>query len=228
MGKREVLWSAGFYLAGGTGLALQLGHRISEDLDFFSERDFDPEATAHKIAGILPVQVQSVSEGTLHLICNKTRVSLLHYPYKVVFPFLCFEGCPVADYRDIAAMKLFAVGQRGFRKDFVDLYFSLCKSLSLDELKQIIDRKCVNVRYNWVHLVRSLGYFADAEKDPMPELVTPHGPRKMTLEEWEEVKRFFLGLQEKALSEMRHHGVCPKGVEASKRPEGKKSRRKKL
>ncbi|ACX51962.1 hypothetical protein Adeg_0820 [Ammonifex degensii KC4] len=198
-----VLGSAGFYLAGGTGLALQLGHRRSEDLDFFSEHGFDPGAVIRRIAGVLPAQVRSVSEGTVHLVCGGTRVSLLHYPYRVVFPFLRFEGCPVADYRDIAAMKLIAVGQRGLKKDFVDLYFCLRRSLSLEALREIVDRKCTGVRYSWVHLVRSLGYFADAEGDPMPELAGPHGFREMTWEEWDDIKRFFLRLQREALLRIR-------------------------
>ncbi|MEW5762502.1 MAG: nucleotidyl transferase AbiEii/AbiGii toxin family protein [Bacillota bacterium] len=208
VGAAEDFRSLGFYLAGGTGLALQLGHRVSNDLDFFSQRTFDPELVLRTLARILPARVLEASPGTLHLIGNENvKVSLLFYPYKVVFPFVHFKNYPLADYRDIAAMKLIALGQRGTKRDFLDLFFLLRGKMTLRELKEIVEQKYTTIRYNWPHLVRSLGYFADAEEDPMPVLIAAGVKREMTQEEWREVKRFFLNLQREALLEMRQGGL---------------------
>lgn|GEM_PF-3382194 len=114
-----------------------------------------------------------------------------------------FKNYPLADYRDIAAMKLIALGQRGTKRDFLDLFFLLRGKMSLRELKEVLARKYTTIRYNWPHLVRSLGYFAEAEADPMPVLMVAGLTREMTQEEWQEVKRFFVNLQKEALLEMR-------------------------
>lgn len=202
LGEIESFKSAGFYLAGGTGLALQFGHRLSEDLDFFTEQSFD-SFIINKIADVLPVQIQHISEGTVYFLSDGVKISLFFYPYKVVFPFLMFENCRVADYRDIAAMKLIAIGQRGAKKDFIDLYFYFLKHPEINELREIIEQKYFKVRYSWIHLVKSLSYFDDAENDPMPVLVTENGFKKMTSKQWKEVKKFFLKLQSKILTDFK-------------------------
>lgn len=97
----------------------------------------------------------------------------------------------LADYRDIAAMKLIALGQRGTKRDFLDLFFLLRRKMTLRELKEIVEQKYTTICYNWPHLVRSLGYFADAEEDPMLVLIAAGVKREMTQEEWREVKRYF-------------------------------------
>jgi len=117
--------------------------------------------------------------------------------------FYLAGGTGLALQLDIAAMKLIALGRRGTKRDFLDLFFLLRGKMSLRELKGIVERKYTAIRYNWPHLVRSLGYFADAEEDPMPVLVVAGVKREMTQEEWREVKRFFVNLQREALLEMR-------------------------
>lgn len=192
----------GFYLAGGTGLALQIGHRISEDLDFFTERPFQPQKLADRLAGNTEAKIVGMATGTLHaLLQDKVRVSFLQYPYKLLFPPKEFWGCPVADCRDIGAAKIIAVGQRGARKDFVDLYY-LAKAVPWAELKDAVDRKYVDARYSWVHLARGLGYFEEAEQDPMPVMLTSGRPKKLTATEWEAIKGFFRQLQKELLLEV--------------------------
>ncbi|HHY80417.1 MAG TPA: nucleotidyl transferase AbiEii/AbiGii toxin family protein [Thermoanaerobacter sp.] len=199
-----------FYLAGGTGLALQLGHRLSEDLDFFTNQKFDTESMIHKIANIMSVKVTYISEDTVHLLCNSTKVSLFYYPYNLVFPLLTFEGCFVADYRDIAAMKLIALGQRGAKKDFVDLYFYFLKNPDLNSIKKVIEKKYANINYNWLHLLRSMGYFEDAERDSMPVLITGQGYKTMTAKEWENVKSSFVQLQNTGILELQKENLSTK------------------
>lgn len=199
LGELEDFKNLEFYLAGDTGLALQLGHKLSEDLDFFTKQIFNPELLVQRITNVIPSQVIYISGDTVHLLCNGTKISLFYYPYNLLFPPLVFEDCFVADYRDIAAMKLIALGQRGTKKDFVDLYFYFIRNPDLNDIKKMIEQKYVNVNYSWPHLLRSLGYFEDAEGDSMPVLITEQGYRTMDTKEWENIKRFFIQLQKENL-----------------------------
>lgn len=203
----KVLRAKNFYLAGGTGLALQLGHRISDDLDFFTEDSFELQELLLILGETGEYTVSGTAPGTLHLVFDEvTKASFLFYPYRLLFPVLNFEGCTVADYRDIAAMKIIALSQRGSKKDFVDLYFLLQGKVSIGQLKQFVQQKFAGVKYSWPHLVKSLGYFADAEEDPPPLLVSDGKVRELTSQVWGQVKEFLLGVQESALRRIQVEG----------------------
>ena len=80
-------------------------------------------------------------------------------------------------------MKVEAIGQRGTRRDFIDLYF-ICRSrMALTEALEWHRRKFVGLNVNVVHLIKALAYFEDAEADPMPEML-----RQVA---WPDVRRFF-------------------------------------
>jgi hypothetical protein len=170
-----------FYLAGGTGLALRLGHRRSVDFDFFSEDTFDEEALLAVLREQSP-KVLSRAPSTLHLLLLEIKVSFIAYPYPLLFPTDRFSGVEVADARDIACMKLSAVASRGTRRDFVDLYVA-ANECSLRELLSLFVRKYAGVEYSRLHLLKSLTYFDDAEADPPLDMLTEIS--------WDEVKDFF-------------------------------------
>ncbi|MEK7161153.1 MAG: nucleotidyl transferase AbiEii/AbiGii toxin family protein, partial [Patescibacteria group bacterium] len=96
-----------------------------------------------------------------------------------------FENAKLADERDIAAMKIDAVSSRGSKKDFVDLYF-LLEKYSLPELIDFFEKKYSNIKFNKLHILKSLTYFEDAEKEPMPEMLKQANwdsiKKKITLE----------------------------------------------
>lgn len=169
-----------FYLAGGTGLALHLGHRRSVDLDFFNQRAFGVSTV---IAGVRRVGRFTLDErdaGTLHGRLNDTRVTFLHYPYPLLFRPRVFHGVRIADPRDIGCMKLDAIATRSTKKDFIDL-FVLLRTISLPNLLRFFERKYRSVDYNLAHVLKSLVYFTDARRDPMPEMLTPFS--------WDELER---------------------------------------
>jgi hypothetical protein len=170
-----------FYLAGGTALALQFGHRRSVDLDFFSRRDFDPEAIVSRIQRLDGFSVLAKDLQTLHTHITGTKVSFLGYDYPVLFAFEEFLGVNVADPRDIACMKVSAVAGRGTKRDFVDLYFA-AKRYGLRHLLDLFGQKFAQANYSAVHLMKSLTYFEEAEKDPMPDMLTATS--------WQEMKIF--------------------------------------
>lgn len=173
-----------FYLAGGTGLALQLGHRRSIDLDFFTTSEFSEEQLIIRIQKLGGFSVTARAAGTLHTHIRGVKVTFLRYEYPVLFPFQRFDGVAVADVRDIGCMKVSAIAGRGTRRDFVDV-FTVCAQYPLRELLQLFEKKYRQANYSAVHLLKSLTYFDDAEKEPMPNLLAAVN--------WNEVKAFFVG-----------------------------------
>lgn len=163
-----------FYLAGGTALALELGHRISIDLDFFTYEKFSTAHIRNTLAklGSLTIasETSSVAGQTLNGILDEVQVSFFIYPYQNVYPTIEYAGVRLADERDIAAMKLEAIASRGSKKDFVDLYV-LMEKYSLSQLITFFEKRYSNVEYNKLHLLKSLSYFADAEESGDPVML---------------------------------------------------------
>lgn len=110
-----------FYLAGGTGLALRLGHRLSVDLDFFTPGRFDEEDVIQQVETVPDFALVEREPHPVHATIRGIKVSLLGYPYPLLFPCERFLDTPVADPRDIACMKITAIASRGTKRDFVDL-----------------------------------------------------------------------------------------------------------
>ena len=177
--------TVGWALAGGTGLALQLGHRVSEDLDFFRAGPFASEDLAAGLARVGRVDVLSRSAGTLHAVLKGMRVSFLAAEAPLLFPGTPYRGLVVADPRDIAVMKVVAIGGRGSRRDFVDLFFYLRSGSSLEAVFEMIHRRFASIDFNEYHLMRSLTFFEDAETEPMPRML-----RRVA---WVEVKKTIVG-----------------------------------
>ncbi len=171
----------GWTLAGGTGLALQLGHRRSVDLDFFRTETLDSEMLIGHLSRLGSIAVQSRAAGTLHVMLNGIRLSFLEAQAPFLFSGTPYRGLLIADPRDIAIMKVVAIGGRGSRKDFVDLYFFLRSGGAVDSLMTLLRRRFANIDYNEYHLLKSLVFFDDAEAEPMPRML-----RRVS---WSEVKK---------------------------------------
>jgi len=181
LGKSGVLKDA--YLGGGTAAALQLGHRISIDLDFFTSKRFDANKKAKALKELGNFSIEQISWGTLQGYFKKVRFSLFVYEYPVLFHFKIFHNIRVLDIRDIGAMKIAAISDRGVKRDFIDLYFICKEGIPLSYLLKLYDRKYKKLKINLVHIQKSLVYFDDAEKDEMPRMI-----RKVS---WEDIKKFF-------------------------------------
>jgi len=166
---RETQVLENFYLAGGTALSLILGHRKSIDLDFFSSSFPKFEILVAKLKTLNP-KVINQDKGTLDLYIDDVKVSFLEYKYPLIGDFLEFDQVKVASLEDIACMKLSAISSRGSKKDFIDLYFILQK-FSLGELLDLFEKKFKGVNYQMSHILKSLVYFEEAEKQPDPEFL---------------------------------------------------------
>lgn len=161
-----------FYLAGGTALALLLGHRISVDLDFFSWDTFSISLLVEQLNTLGNLKIEDQSETTFNGSLDGVKISFFYYPYPLLYPKKEYNGVFLADERDIGAMKIQAISGRGSKKDFVDL-FVLLKKYSLRELLDFFHKKYEKFNYNQLHTLKSLSYFYDADTNPEPVYIHP-------------------------------------------------------
>lgn len=187
-----------YYLAGGTGLALHLGHQFSVDLDFFSPSaeavDPNERAILRTILDEPSLAITFDKEMTFVATWRGVGISFLRLAlYPLVQPPLLLKNIPVASVSEIGAMKLAAIIGRGTRKDLVDLFFIL-QQVSIDDLFQVAAIKYTRVRSFAASATRALAYFEDAERLPMPRMVdrTP----------WSKMKKF---LEDQAMEAGRNH-----------------------
>ncbi len=173
-----------FYLAGGTGLALQLGHRKSHDLDFFSNKPFNTDAV---LSNISADKILFTSLGTVHCEVRGIRVSLLYYEVPLLYPSLSWQGIRVADLRDIAAEKIKTLSQRGSKRDFIDLYAVIKARHSISDVCEFFKRRFGQSDINYYHVMKSLVFFEDAEQEPWPPIL--HDAEKW---DWDNIKSFFV------------------------------------
>jgi len=171
------------YLAGGSGLALYLDHRISVDFDFFTSESFDQESLAKDLSKVGKFSVTSISPDTLLGIFNDTKFSIFRYQYPLVFETSECLGIKVANIKDIGAMKIAAIMGRGTKKDYIDLYFLSKEGTSLDDCLKYYDEKYGALASNIYSIVTSLTYFNEAEGTEMPKMIKDIS--------WEDVKKFF-------------------------------------
>ena len=173
------------YLAGGTAAALQLGHRISVDFDFFSSQQFEPRLFVEQIRKFGEFKEIQADKGTVLGTLEGIKFSLFVYPYPLLQAPQKYLLVDIASIEDIAAMKIEAIASRGVKRDFIDLYY-ICKSgYRISKLLDFYDKKYEKLESKFVHIQKSLIYFDDAEADPMPKMLIKIN--------WEEVKSYFRG-----------------------------------
>lgn len=165
----------GYYLAGGTAIALHLGHRRSEDFDWFVPAPGPPSHVIVSAIGEagLHLDVDDLSPGTLLGRIQGVKMSFFEYPYPLIEPTLDWTEAhaTLASLRDLGAMKLLAIAQRGSRKDFVDVYELLRSGGDLKTM--LTDFQTKFGVTETISVKRGLVYFDDAEREPMPEMLVP-------------------------------------------------------
>ena len=194
----RLLFVQRFYLAGGTGLALHLGHRFSVDLDLFSPYSdaVGPDERAVLRNSLEEPSLAITYDQDMTFVANWRGVGISFFRlslYPLVQPPLLLDGIPIASLVEIGAMKLAAIIDRGTRKDLVDLYYIL-QHIPLDDLFRVAAIKYARVRTFAISATRALAYFDDAEALPMPQMLdrTP----------WKTMRRF---LEHQAIEAGRQH-----------------------
>ena len=163
----------GFALAGGTSLALQLGHRISIDLDFLSMQKFDSNSLLEKLDSQFDIENGATGKNSAALFINYKKTSIktdfLRHRYPLLKPINRVEEIRLYSLEDIVAMKLNAIANRGAKKDFYDIY-SLLDHFSMDTMLNFFREKYSKL--NCMTVIKSLAYFDDAEFEPDPVTLT--------------------------------------------------------
>ena len=156
----------GFYLAGGTGLALQLGHRISIDFDFF---------TPQPIKGIVEELANLFNKYKINIIVNQpdqftaeigsVQTSFIQYPFPIFTDFVNWQGIKILKPNLISAMKAYALGRRATFKDYLDLYFVL--NLNIVELDDLINiaKEIYQDNFNDRLFLEQLIYLEDIQEE---------------------------------------------------------------
>lgn len=178
LGKSDILKSA--YMAGGSALALQLGHRRSVDFDFFTQEKFDTGEFISKLSKLGEFVVDQISPQTLLGTFKGTKFSLFYLSYPLISETVDFEGVKLASVQDISAMKLAAITGRGVKKDYVDLYFLTKEKFKFEQMFAFYDQKYGVFEANELMILKSLQYFDDAEESEMPMMIKDVS--------WQEVK----------------------------------------
>lgn len=152
-------------LVGGTSLALQIGHRKSIDLDLFGHFEIDNHSFTTILKLLGDVIILNQTSNIKSFLINNIKVDFVNYPYSWLESYQEVNGIRLATMTDIAAMKLAAITGRGTKKDFIDLFF-LFDYYSLTEMLLFYKKKFPDGSEFMV--IKSLTYFEDAEKDPLP------------------------------------------------------------
>lgn len=153
-----------FYLAGGTALALYLGHRDSIDFDFFTSRDFDSPALMEELRTVFQgsqIEEKMGSPNTLTLKIDEVDISFFKINEEILEPFIETEHLSLASLSDIGCMKLSALLGRSVLKDYVDLY-AICKTVL--PLNILLEK--AKIKYPTVNngaFIRALGYYGDIQ-----------------------------------------------------------------
>jgi hypothetical protein len=169
-----------FHLAGGTSLALQIGHRISVDLDLFTQNDFETNEMLEFLEDSFNFHLTYSSKNTLKGSIGEVNLDLISHKYTLINKPISIEEIRLLSIPDIAAMKLNAISGNGTRsKDFVDIYFIL-KQFSLPDIINFYKIKYSN--RNQLHVLKSLVFFDEISLFDWPNMVIE---KKLTLKQIE-------------------------------------------
>ena len=172
-------------LGGGTGLALQLGHRRSYDFDIFSQKPL-PEFLAFEIKKVFGKKLKVIKDSDTEftfITQNKVKITFFHYPFPPLFKIIRTLPVSLFHFRDIASDKVYTIGRRGTYRDYVDLFFLFKeKYLTLNELINNTEKK-FNGLFSEKLFLEQLIYLKDIEDFSVEFLREKYKP--------EEIKEFF-------------------------------------
>ena len=155
-------------LVGGTALSLQIGHRVSEDLDLFSTELIDCMRIQSLLIEKYDFTPSVIEDGTLIGFVHGVKIDIIYHPFPWLEDAIEEDGMRIASMADIAAMKLHAIINSGKRpKDFVDIAF-LSMHYSYNELKQLLLKRYP--AYDPIMADKAVIYFGDIDEDLIPSI----------------------------------------------------------
>jgi predicted nucleotidyltransferase component of viral defense system len=157
-----------FYLVGGTALSLQIGHRLSEDLDFFSQEEFKSNIV-YNIKK--PYTVTSISDNSIEISIDKTKVFFFYFAFPLYKAIIKSNNIRIAHPIDIGLMKLLCLQGRTTKKDIVDLFFIHKKVMPLEKLLDIFEKHFPKASFNSYASLSSLIDPQILAKQKMPKML---------------------------------------------------------
>ncbi|MBU0975914.1 MAG: nucleotidyl transferase AbiEii/AbiGii toxin family protein [Patescibacteria group bacterium] len=157
-----------FYLAGGTSLALQIGHRKSIDLDFFSPQEFK-SSIIHSFGQ--KYEITSLHDNSIELTSKNTRLFFFFFAFPLYKKIVVKENIRLAHPIDIGLMKLLALQGRTAKKDIIDLYFLNKYIIRLGALLKIFEKHYPKESFNSYDSLKTLLDPAVLETQPMPVML---------------------------------------------------------
>jgi len=168
--ESPIIRSQGFYLAGGTALALQIGHRQSHDFDFFSQTGGVTPIRAWLNEKFADLLIRDEDELTIHAEISGVKVSFIAgYRYPLIMPVVTADALELADVTDIALMKMLAITHRATMRDYIDLAAILRDRCSLEHLI-VKSKEKFGTAFNPMLPLRAMVHFDDLDKE-MPVML---------------------------------------------------------
>ncbi|GAB4414489.1 MAG: nucleotidyl transferase AbiEii/AbiGii toxin family protein [Thermodesulfovibrionales bacterium] len=158
------LFKNDFYMAGGTAIALHIGHRRSIDFDLFTDKSLDSLKIIRiiKKAGyVVEATLEEVAEE-LTIVVDGVKITFLEYPFKMKHEVNFDDIITMPDLLTLSAMKAYSLGRRSKWKDYVDLYFILRDHFSIKEISNRA-REIFGAVFNERLFREQLCYFEDID-----------------------------------------------------------------
>jgi hypothetical protein len=173
-----------FYIGNGAGLAIQIGHRKINEINFYTTENKYSNYLKNALLKFKSTKVIYEDSKNISFFFENNLVHFSEHPYPLLSPVQDTEwnfGC--LDIKDIACMCLFNIVSRGFITDFIDLYIIIIKKYSLDQIISYFDEKYQSISYENQLILKSLVYFDEAEIQPRPEMLVDMN--------WGKIKNYF-------------------------------------
>ena len=165
-----------FFMVGGTALSLQIGHRISIDIDLFIQKEFDSLDLKRYMEEVYGMTDAKAIKNGLFGFVNDIKIDLIAHQYPLIQSLQEVEEIRMASLQDIGAMKLHAIVQNGSRyKDFIDMYFLLehepLQVFTNAYEKKYFPESSINVAKNGLVYFDDIDYTVPIKliKEPLPK-----------------------------------------------------------
>ena len=170
-----------FYLVGGTALALQIGHRVSVDLDLFTTRDL-PNNLYLRIKRVFKnFKINRIvnNENQLSVIVGKVKIDFVSHKFPFILKPIIYKGIKITKPAEIALMKAFTLSFRGTNKDYIDLYFLIRdKYITLEKINELCNKKYGD-EFNFNLFMQQLIDLQDLKIEPLTFLKEKITERQM-------------------------------------------------
>ena len=165
----QVLELQDFALVGGTALSLLYGHRMSVDLDLFSNKPFENtnivSALQNEFKDSFIVEDKPSRFGIFCYV-NEVKIDIVRHPHPLIRPQFEIEGIRMFSTEDIVAMKVQAILGRAKKKDFWDVaellnHYTVADFINFHKEKYVTQNLFITVP-------QAISYFADADESEDP------------------------------------------------------------